>query len=50
MLKRRQPFNAPDLQMYLQAQREKDILRLQAKAAKLGFCLQPTGALELCYE
>jgi transposase len=41
MLKRGQPFLAPDLQTYLQAQRDKDIRRLQAKAAKLGFCLQP---------
>jgi transposase len=45
MLKRGQPFLAPDLQMYLQAQREKDIHRLQAKAAKLGFCLQPSEAM-----
>jgi hypothetical protein len=40
MLKRRQPFLAPDLQTYLQAQREKDIRRLQARAAKFGFRLQ----------
>ncbi len=44
MLQRRQPFHAPDPQSYLQAQREKDIRRLQAKAAKLGFCLQPAQA------
>ena len=41
MLQRGQPFLAPDLQTYLQAQREKDIRRLQARAAKFGFCLQP---------
>jgi hypothetical protein len=44
MLQRGQPFLAPDLQSYLQAQREKDIRRLHAKAAKLGFCLQPAQA------
>jgi len=43
MLKRGQPFLAPDLQTYLQVQREKDICRLQARAAKFGFCLQPAG-------
>jgi transposase len=42
MLQRGQPFLAPDLQTYLQVQREKDIQRLQARAAKYGFCLQPT--------
>ena len=41
MLRRRQPFLAPDLQTYLQVQREKDIRRLQARAAKLGFRLLP---------
>ena len=41
MLKRGQPFDAPDLKTYLQLQREKDIRRLQARAAKFGFCLQP---------
>jgi hypothetical protein len=41
MLLRGQPFLAPDLQTYLQVQREKDIRRLQARAAKYGFCLQP---------
>lgn len=41
MLKRRQPYIQPDLQNFLKLQREKDILRLQSKAAKLGFTLQP---------
>jgi transposase len=41
MLKRGQPFDAPDLKTYLQLQREKDIRRLHARAAKFGFCLQP---------
>ena len=41
MLLRGQPFLAPDLQTFLQVQREKDIRRLQARAAKYGFCLQP---------
>ena len=41
MLQRGQPFLAPDLQTYLQVQREKDIRRLQARAAKFGFRLQP---------
>lgn len=44
MLLRGQPFLAPDPQTYLQVQREKDIRRLQAKAAKYGFCLQPAQA------
>lgn len=43
MLQRGQPFLAPDLQTYLQVQRDKDIRRLQTKAAKFGFCLQPSG-------
>jgi transposase len=42
MLQRGQPFLSPDLQTYLQVQREKDIRRLQARAAKFGFLLQPT--------
>jgi transposase len=41
MLQRGQSFLAPDLQSYLQVQRERDIRRLQARAAKLGFSLQP---------
>jgi transposase len=44
MLKRRQPFNQPDLQTYLQQQQEKEIQRLKAKAAKLGFSLSPAQA------
>jgi transposase len=44
MLKRRQPFLQPDLQTYLNAQRERDIHRLQVKAAKFGFCLLPADA------
>jgi transposase len=44
MLKRRQPFQALDLEAYLAIQREKDIHRLQARAAKLGFSLQPVAA------
>ena len=50
MLRRRQPFLAPDLQTYLQVQREKDIRRLQARAAKFGFRLQPAEVSLLCYE
>jgi transposase len=42
MLQRGQPFHAPDPQTYLLFQREKDIRRLQARAAKYGYCLQPT--------
>jgi len=45
MLKRRQPFNQPDLQTYLQHQQQKEIQRLKAKAAKLGFSLLPTEAV-----
>jgi len=41
MLVRRQPFREIDLEDYLQAQREKEIRRLQAKAVRLGFYLQP---------
>ncbi len=41
MLQRGQSFLAPDLQAYLQVQRERDIRRLQARATKLGFSLQP---------
>ena len=44
MLKHRQPFNQPDLQTYLQQQQEKEIQRLKAKAAKLGFSLSPAEA------
>ena len=44
MLKRGQPFHELDLDTYLKAQREKDIRRLQVKAAKLGFSLQPAEA------
>jgi transposase len=44
MLKRCQPYRETDLQVYLQAQRERDVRRLQARAAKLGFSLQPTAA------
>jgi transposase len=50
MLTRGQPFLAPDLEAYQQAQREKDIRRLQYRAAKLGFSLQPVQAASLCYE
>jgi transposase len=49
MLKRCQPFCETDLETYLQAQRERDVRRLQAKAARLGFSLQPTTAPLLCY-
>jgi transposase len=41
MLKRGQPYREADLETYLKAQRERDLRRLQAKAAKLGFSLQP---------
>lgn len=44
MLKRRQPYRETDLVTYLQAQRQRDIHRLQVRAAKLGFSLQPTAA------
>jgi hypothetical protein len=44
MLKRGQPYRETDLQAYLQAQRERDIRRLQARAAHLGFSLQPSTA------
>lgn len=44
MLTRREPFNQPDLQTYLQLQKEKDIQRLRTKAAKYGFSLNPTQA------
>ena len=39
MLKQGQPFNQPDLQTYLQIQHDKEVQRLQARAAKLGFVL-----------
>ena len=39
MLKRGQPFDQPDLQTYLEMQREKEIQRLSARAAKLGLVL-----------
>lgn len=45
MLKRQHPYRETDLEAYLQAQRERDLRRLQAKAAKLGFSLQPTAVL-----
>ena len=45
MLKRHAPYRETDLETYLQAQRERDVRRLQAKAARLGFSLQPTAAL-----
>ena len=45
MLKRKQPFNQPDLQTYLHHQREKEVKRLQQRAAKLGFSLLPTQAV-----
>jgi transposase len=41
MLKRGQPYREADLETYLKAQQERDLRRLQAKAAKLGFSLQP---------
>lgn len=44
MLVRKTPFSLLDLESYLIAQREKDILRLRSKAAKLGFSLQPSHA------
>ena len=44
MLKRSQPYCETDLETYLKAQRERDVRRLQAKAARLGFSLQPTAA------
>lgn len=44
MLKRHQPYRETDLATYLQAQRDRDIHRLQVRAAKLGFSLQPTAA------
>jgi transposase len=44
MLKRNQPYRETDLQAYLQAQRVRDIRRLQARAAHLGFSLQPSAA------
>jgi hypothetical protein len=43
MLKRCQPFRETDLQTYLIAQRERDIRRLQAKAARFGFTLLPSA-------
>lgn len=45
MLKRGLPYRETDLQTYLHAQRERDIRRLQARAARLGFSLQPSTAL-----
>jgi transposase len=44
MLKCGQPYRETDLETYLQAQRERDFRRLQARAARLGFSLQPTAA------
>lgn len=44
MLKRRQPYRETDLETYRQAQRERDIRRLQVKAASFGYSLQPTAA------
>lgn len=49
MLKRGQPYRETDLQAYLLAQRVRDIRRLQARAAHLGFSLQPSAAPQLCY-
>jgi transposase len=45
MLVRKTPFNLLDLETYLDAQRKKDVQRLQSKAAKLGFSLQPCQAV-----
>jgi len=45
MLVRKTPFNQLDLETYLAAQREKDVQRLQSRAAKLGFSLQPCEAV-----
>jgi transposase len=45
MLKRHQPFQGLDLDTYLEEQRQKEIHRLQSKAAKLGFSLQPSDAI-----
>lgn len=42
MLKRGLPYREVDLETYLKAQRERDVRRLQTKAASLGFSLQPT--------
>lgn len=42
MLKRGQPFDQPDLQTYLQIQHDKEVHRLRARAAKLGFVLSET--------
>lgn len=44
MLKRVQPYRETDLESYLLAQRARDVHRLEAKAARLGFSLQPTAA------
>lgn len=44
MLKRRNPYREIDLETYLQAQRARDIRRLQTRASWLGFSLQPTTA------
>jgi len=41
MLVRKTPFNQLDVETYLANQRKKDVERLQSKAAKLGFSLQP---------
>lgn len=49
MLKRCQPYRETDLETYLKAQRDRDVRRLLAKAARLGFSLQPTAAPLLCY-
>lgn len=45
MLKRGLPYRETDLQTYLHAQRERDVRHLQARAARLGFSLQPSTAL-----
>lgn len=45
MLLRKQPFNQPDLETYLQNQRDKELKRLQHRAAKLGYSLLPTEAV-----
>lgn len=44
MLLRKEPFNQPDVNTYLQLQRDKELRRLRLKAAKLGFSLLPSEA------
>lgn len=39
MLKRREPYREADLASYLQAQRQRDIRRLQSRAANLGYSI-----------